>query len=209
MRGHIGRTIKRATDVIIAGTALVILSPLIAALLALVRVTMGPPAFFKQLRLGYKGKPFILLKLRTMTDARDSEGRPLPDEKRLTSLGMFLRRTSLDELPELVNVLRGEMSIVGPRPLLPEYRKLYSKEQWRRHDVLPGIAGLVLAEGRNALPWPQKFELDVWYVDNWSLRLDAQILIRTLWRVVRKEGISSEGHATMPLFEGNEDEEDS
>jgi sugar transferase EpsL len=209
MSEQLGRLVKRGIDVIIAALVLLLSSPLMALVLILVRVTMGPPALFKQVRLGYKGRMFTLLKFRTMTDDKDAAGRLLPDEARITPLGLFLRRTSLDELPELVNVLRGEMSIVGPRPLLPEYRELYSEEQWRRHDVLPGIAGLVLAEGRNGLPWPQKFELDVWYVDNWSLRLDAQILIRTLWRVLRRKGISAEGHATMPLFEGNRDEEDS
>jgi len=209
MSEQLGRLVKRGIDVIIAALVLLLSSPLMALVLILVRVTMGPPALFKQVRLGYKGRMFTLLKFRTMTDDKDAAGRLLPDEARITPLGLFLRRTSLDELPELVNVLRGEMSIVGPRPLLPEYRELYSEEQWRRHDVLPGIAGLVLAEGRNGLPWPQKFELDVWYVDNWSLRLDAQILIRTLWRVLHRKGISAEGHATMPQFEGNRDEEDS
>lgn len=209
MSEQLGRLIKRGIDVIIAALVLLLSSPLIALVLILVRITMGPPALFKQVRLGYKGRMFTLLKFRTMTDDKDAAGRLLPDEVRMTPVGLFLRQTSLDELPELINVLRGEMSMVGPRPLLPEYRELYSEEQWRRHDVLPGIAGPVLAEGRNALPWPQKFELDVWYVDNWSLRLDAQILIRTLWRVLRRKGISAEGHVTMPLFEGNKDEQDS
>lgn len=189
---------KRLFDLVFAVSALVVLSPVIVAASVAIRVTMGAPVIFRQERIGRKGRPFRILKFRTMTAGAGPEGRPLPDEERITRVGAFLRRSTLDELPELVNVLRGEMSIVGPRPLLSEYRGAYTAEQFRRHDVRPGMAGPVLAAGRNSIAWDDKFALDLWYVDNWSLRLDARILARTAKSVCRREGVSAEGHATMP-----------
>jgi sugar transferase EpsL len=162
--------------------------------------TMGRPVLFRHVRPGLHGKPFVMYKFRTMRDLRDAEGKLLPDEARLTPFGRWLRTTSLDELPELVNVLRGEMSLVGPRPLLMEYLDRYTPEQARRHEVKPGITGWAQIHGRNNLSWDERFKLDVWYVDNWSLWLDVKILWRTLWMVLRREGISAQGHATMPRF---------
>jgi lipopolysaccharide/colanic/teichoic acid biosynthesis glycosyltransferase len=163
---------------------------------------MGLPILFRQQRPGLHGKPFTLLKFRTMTDARDAQGNLLPDAERLTPFGSFLRRTSLDELPAFFNVLRGDMSLMGPRPLLMAYLDRYTPEQARRHEVRPGITGWAQVNGRNAITWEQKFVLDVWYVDNWSLWLDLKILFLTGWKVLRREGISQEGHATMPEFLG-------
>jgi sugar transferase EpsL len=203
-RRPILRAVKRAADLIIGASALIVLSPLILLVALAIWITMGPPVIFRQPRLGHRGRVFIIYKFRTMTEARGSAGELLPDAERLTPLGRFLRQLTLDELPELVNVLRGEMSLVGPRPLLVEYRDLYSPEQWRRHDVPPGMAGPVLVGGRNVLPWGEKFRLDVWYVDHWSLALDVAILFRTLIRVLRREGISQPGHATMPKFSGTQ-----
>lgn len=165
-------------------------------------MSVGYPLFFRQKRIGLRGEEFELLKFRTMTDARDESGTLLPDEYRLTRTGRLLRSMSLDELPELINVLRGEMALVGPRPLLPEYRDLYSPEQWRRHDMRPGLAGPVVASGRNSLSWEEKLALDVWYVENWSLSLDVRLLVRSAWKVLKREGISAAEHATMPRFEG-------
>jgi lipopolysaccharide/colanic/teichoic acid biosynthesis glycosyltransferase len=162
--------------------------------------TMGRPVLFRQARPGLHGKPFVMYKFRTMRDLRDAEGNLLPDEARLTPFGRWLRTTSLDELPELVNVLRGEMSLVGPRPLLMEYLERYTPEQARRHEVKPGITGWAQIHGRNNLSWEERLRLDVWYVDHWSLWLDLKILWRTLWMVLRREGISAQGHATMPRF---------
>ena len=196
--------LKRGIDVVVAAAALVVLSPLLLAIGAAVWIALGSPVLFRQERPGLHGRPFVILKFRTLTDARDGEGHPLPDEQRLTRLGTFLRRTSLDELPELVNVLRGDMSLVGPRPLLMEYLPLYSAEQARRHDVRPGITGWAQVNGRNALGWDEKFRLDVWYVDHRSVRLDFRILGATLAGVVRGEGISHPGSATMPNFAGND-----
>jgi lipopolysaccharide/colanic/teichoic acid biosynthesis glycosyltransferase len=196
-------TSKRVLDAALASIGLVVSSPLVLLCALIVRTTMGRPVLFRQERLGYLGQPFILLKFRTLRDARDEQGTPLPDAERLPRVGRVLRRTSLDELPELVNVLRGEMSLVGPRPLLPEYRAGYTKEQWRRHDVPPGIAGPVPAYGRNALSWPEKLTLDVWYVDNRSAGLDLKLLILTVWNAVVGQGVSAPGHATMPPFEGS------
>ena len=174
------------------------------ALIALaIWLTMGRPILFRQPRIGYKGRVFTIYKFRTMTDERDEQGNLLPDEKRLTPLGKLLRSLTLDELPELFNVLKGEMSIIGPRPLLVEYWDLYTPEQRRRHDMPPGMAGPVLAYGRNLLSWEEKFKLDVWYVDNWSLWLDFKIFLRTLWMVLKREGVSAEGHATAPKFQGS------
>jgi len=165
---------------------------------------MGSPVLFRQVRPGLHRKPFVMYKFRTMRDLRDTEGRLLPDEMRLTRVGHILRATSLDELPELFNVLKGEMSLVGPRPLLMEYLELYTPEQARRHEVKPGITGWAQVNGRNAITWEEKFKLDVWYVDNWSLGLDLKILALTLIKVLKREGISADGHATMPEFRGSQ-----
>jgi lipopolysaccharide/colanic/teichoic acid biosynthesis glycosyltransferase len=164
---------------------------------------MGRPIFFKQIRPGLRGNPFLIYKFRTMLDLRDENGNLLPDEKRLTKIGKFLRNTSLDELPELWNVLKGDMSLVGPRPLLMEYLGRYTPEQARRHNVKPGITGWAQINGRNAISWDEKFKLDVWYVDNWNIFLDLKIIFITLIKVIKREGISAEGHATMPEFKGN------
>lgn len=195
--------VKRALDFAIAGLSLAVLAPFIAAIAILVAVTTGRPVLFKQVRLGQDGRPFTLLKFRTMSDKRDEEGNLLPDGERITRSGRVLRQWSLDEVPTLLNVLRGEMSLVGPRPLLPEYWILYSPTQRRRHELPPGIAGPVPAHGRNSLSWEEKFDLDIWYVDNWSLRLDAKTFARTLWKAITHEGVSADGHATMPRFEGS------
>lgn len=195
--------LKRALDRTVALGALVATAPVMAAAAVAVRATMGGPVLFRQTRPGLGGRPFRIFKMRTMTDARDAQGQLLPDADRLTPLGRFLRSTSIDELPQLFNVLAGDLSLVGPRPLLMEYLPLYSREQARRHEVLPGITGWAQLHGRNALSWEQKFELDVWYVDHWSLGLDLKILARTLGSVLRREGIASEGHATMPNFRGS------
>jgi len=200
--------IKRLVDIIGAAVGLIILSPLIVLIALLVRVNMGAPLLFRQVRPGLHGKPFVLYKFRTMRDLRDGEGHLFPDEQRLTRLGAFLRNTSLDELPELFNVLKGDMSLVGPRPLLMEYLSRYTPEQARRHEVKPGITGWAQINGRNALSWEEKFKLDVWYVDNWSLWLDLKILAITFWKVLKREGISAEGHATMPEFLGKQESYD-
>ncbi len=189
-------------DLLAATAALVALAPVLAAIAALVRMMMGSPVLFRQERPGYKGRPFTCLKFRTMTDERDAAGRLLPDGERLTRLGRWLRSTSLDELPELINVLRGEMSLVGPRPLLPQYLARYTPEQMRRHDAKPGITGWTQVNGRNALSWEQKFEMDLWYVDHRSFWLDVRILARTVWQVLRRDGIAQPGHASMPEFLG-------
>ena len=195
---------KRPFDVIVSVPALVVLSPLFLLVAIAVRVDMGAPVIFRQSRPGRFGRPFTLYKFRTMRDALDASGRPLPDAERLTWLGRALRAASLDELPELINVLRGDMSLVGPRPLLIEYLPLYSAEQRRRHDVRPGITGWAQVNGRNALTWREKFALDVYYVDHLSFRLDLRILFLTLVRVVQREGISQHGHVTMEPFRGND-----
>lgn len=193
---------KRAIDRALAGALLVTLSPVMAATALAIRVSMGSPVLFRQRRPGLHGRPFELVKFRTMTDARDASGAPLPDGRRLTRVGQLIRTTSLDELPQLWNVVRGEMSLVGPRPLLMEYLSRYTSEQARRHDVLPGITGWTQINGRNALQWEAKFALDVWYVDHWSLWLDAKILALTAAALLDRSGISQEGHATMPVFMG-------
>lgn len=195
--------LKRFLDLLLTIPALVLLSPILALITVLVRVYHGPPVFFRQLRPGYQGKPFRVIKFRTMSDARDPQGNLLPDSQRLTRLGRFLRSSSLDELPEFFHVLAGQMSLVGPRPLLMQYLERYSPEQKRRHDVLPGITGWAQINGRNALTWEDKFRLDVWYVDHWSLGLDVKILLLTLWKVLRREGISQPAHATAEEFMGN------
>ena len=196
---------KRIFDLVLTIPGLILISPILFFVAILVRIVHGKPIFFTQLRPGFRGELFTVYKFRTMTDQRDENGELLPDEQRLTSLGRFLRTISLDELPELFNVLRGEMSLVGPRPLLIQYLDRYSPEQARRHDVLPGITGWAQVNGRNALTWGDKFRLDVWYVDNWSLWLDIKILALTLWKVIKREGISQPGHATAEEFMGDQD----
>jgi len=195
--------VKRLFDVIVSSLLILLFAPLMLLIALAIWVTMGRPILFRQPRIGYRGRVFTIYKFRTMTDERDEQGNLLPDEQRLTGLGRFLRSLTLDELPELFNVLKGEMSLVGPRPLLVDYRDLYTPEQWRRHEMPPGMAGPVLASGRNLLDWEEKFRLDVWYVDHWSLWLDFQILARTAWKVLKREGVSAEGYATMPRFQGS------
>jgi sugar transferase EpsL len=193
---------KRILDVFVSGIALVALAPILGVLSMLVRWRLGSPILFRQQRTGYRGQIFSCLKFRTMNDDRDDHGELLPDAQRITPLGQFLRNTSLDELPELLNVIRGEMSLVGPRPLLPQYLNRYSQQQMRRHAVKPGITGWAQVNGRNALDWNRKFALDLWYVDHWSLWLDLKILLLTMWKALRREGISQPGHATMEEFTG-------
>jgi len=193
---------KRIFDMVVATSGLVLLSPLLAVLAILIRLRLGSPVVFRQRRPGWHGKLFTCLKFRTMSDARDAQGRLLPDADRMTRFGRLLRRSSIDELPELINVIRGEMSLVGPRPLLPQYLARYTPEQMRRHEVKPGITGWAQVNGRNNLEWGQKFALDLWYVDNWSLGLDFRILARTAWQVFRCHGIAKRGHVTMPEFVG-------
>lgn len=194
--------VKRTVDVGVAGAGLLATAPILAVSVAAVRMTMGAPAIFRQTRPGRGERPFDVFKLRTMTNERGSDGELLPDSRRLNRLGRFLRATSLDELPQLWNVVRGDMSLVGPRPLLVDYLARYSPEQHRRHDVLPGITGWSAVNGRNSIDWAEKLSLDVWYVDNWSLRLDARILLKTATQLVRPTGIVHEGSATMPPFLG-------
>ena len=194
---------KRATDVIASLLLLVLLSPVLVVVTIVVLATMGRPALFTQERPGLDGRPFRLIKFRSMSDRRGPDGALLSDAERLGRAGRFLRASSLDELPELVNVLRGDMSLVGPRPLLMDYLPLYSAEQSRRHEVRPGLTGLAQVSGRNALGWDEKFALDVRYVDQWSMMLDFRILAATAWQVVSRRGISHEDHATAPKFEGN------
>ena len=193
---------KRLMDILGAGFGLILLSPVLIVVAVLIRRQMGAPVFFCQTRPGLHGKPFTMIKFRSMRDAVDAQGRALPDAERLTRLGRFLRSSSLDELPELWNVLKGDMSLVGPRPLLMEYLPLYSSEQARRHEVRPGVTGWAQVNGRNAISWDQKFALDVWYVDNRNLWLDLKITWLTIRKVVTREGISAAGDATMPKFTG-------
>lgn len=198
--------IKRLFDITAASTALVALSPVYAITAYKVKKNLGSPVLFRQTRPGLYGKPFEMIKFRTMKDAIDNEGNPLPDSERLTDFGKALRNSSLDELPELWNVIKGDMSLVGPRPLLMEYLPLYSTEQARRHDVRPGVTGYAQVNGRNAIGWDQKFELDTWYVDNQSLWLDIKILLKTVKKVVIKDGISADGEATMSKFTGSQNQ---
>jgi sugar transferase EpsL len=193
---------KRLLDVAAALLALVILVPLAAVVAIAVRLALGSPVIFRQQRPGWSGRPFVLYKFRTMRDARGLDGRELPDEDRLTSFGRWLRSTSLDEVPELANVLKGDMSLVGPRPLLMEYLPLYTAEQARRHEVRPGLTGWAQVNGRNAVGWPDRFRLDVWYVDHLSLALDVRILAMTARQVFRREGITQTGHVTAERFTG-------
>ena len=193
---------KRMVDILGSLAALLVLLPVILLVAAAIRWRMGAPVLFRQLRPGLHGQPFEMIKFRTMLNATDAQGRPLPDAERLTALGRFLRAMSLDELPELWNVLNGDMSLVGPRPLLMEYLELYSPEQARRHEVKPGITGWAQVDGRNAISWEEKFRHDVWYVDNRSLWLDLKILLLSVVKVFGRHGISADGEATMPRFRG-------
>jgi sugar transferase EpsL len=196
--------VKRLIDIFLSGGALLLASPLMAAIALTIRLCDGRPVIFRQTRPGYKGKPFTLRKFRTMRDSRDAQGLLVADEERLTPAGRILRQMSLDELPQLWNVLRGDMSLVGPRPLLTQYIDRYTSEQLRRHDMKPGITGWAQVNGRNAVTWTERFALDLWYVDNWSLTLDAWIILQTPWQIVMRNGISQEGHVTMPEFLGSE-----
>jgi len=196
------RHLKRLFDLILVIPVLILLSPVLGLVSLLVRLKLGSPILFRQERPGLHSKPFLLLKFRTMIDARDRNYNLLPDVHRLTALGRFLRSTSLDELPELFNVLKGDMSLVGPRPLLMQYLDRYSPEQMRRHEVKPGITGWAQVNGRNALTWEEKFKLDIWYVDHQSLWLDLKIIVLTIWKILKREGISHSGHATMEEFKG-------
>ncbi len=195
---------KRAFDIVLSVVLLILLLPLMGLVVLLVRIRLGPPVLFCQERPGLHGRPFVLLKFRTMTQAKQPGGSTRPDADRLTPLSCLVRSASVDELPELINVLRGDMSLVGPRPLLMEYLERYSPEQMRRHEVRPGITGWAQVKGRNSLSWEEKFKLDVWYVDNLSIWLDMKILLLTTWKVLKREGISAEGHVTMPRFDGSE-----
>jgi len=195
---------KRAFDIFVSATALVVLSPVFLILWGLIRWKLGSPCLFAQTRPGLKGKPFTIYKFRTMTTARNEAGELLSDAERLTKFGRFLRGSSFDELPELYNVLRGEMSIVGPRPLMMAYLDRYSTEQARRHDVRPGITGWAQINGRNDISWDDKFKLDVWYVDNWSFWLDIKIIALTIFKVLKREGISAKDHTTVPEFMGSD-----
>ena len=197
---------KRALDLSLAVPALVVLAPVGVAIGAVARAKLGSPVLFRQERPGRDAETFELIKLRTMSDARDADGALLPDDQRLSTFGALLRRMSIDELPTLWNVIRGDMSLVGPRPLLVQYLDRYTPEQRRRHEVAPGITGWAQVNGRNALTWEEKFELDLWYVENVSLRTDLAILLRTATQVLGQRGISAEGHATMPEFMGSDDE---
>ncbi len=196
--------IKRLFDIIASTLALLLLSPIIAITAYFIHKKLGSPVLFRQTRPGLNGKPFEMVKFRTMKDAVDQQGNPLPDSERMTPFGDKLRNSSLDELPELWNVLKGEMSLVGPRPLLMQYLPLYSKEQSRRHDVRPGVTGWAQINGRNAISWEEKFALDVWYVDNRTLWLDIKILFLTVKKVFVKEGISADGHVTVEPFKGSD-----
>jgi sugar transferase EpsL len=193
---------KRILDLILSLPALLIISLLMIFMGVVTKQTIGSPVLFRQKRPGLQGKPFTLYKFRTMTEARDQHGQLLPDDQRLTRFGKFLRRTSLDELPELFNVLKSDMSLVGPRPLLMQYLDRYTPEQARRHEVKPGITGWAQVNGRNAITWEQKFEHDVWYVDHMSLALDLKIIGMTLWKMLKMEGINQPGHATAQEFMG-------
>jgi sugar transferase EpsL len=198
--------IKRIFDLVLTVPGLILISPLLLIVALMIWLTEGRPIFFTQQRPGYKGQLFTLYKFRTMRQETDEDGNLLPDARRMTKLGHWLRSTSIDELPECFNVLRGEMSLVGPRPLLVQYLDRYTPEQMRRHDVLPGITGWAQVNGRNALSWEDKFRLDVWYVDHWSLWLDVKILAMTLWKTLRREGINQPGQATAAEFMGSADD---
>lgn len=199
---------KRLVDIIIASIALILLSPLYFYVAHKVKKNLGSPVLFRQVRPGLHGKPFEMIKFRTMKDATDAQGNPLPDSERLTTFGKMLRSSSLDEMPELWNVIKGDMSIVGPRPLLMEYLPLYNKEQAKRHDVRPGMTGHAQVNGRNAIGWDEKFKLDTWYVENRSLWLDFKIMLQTVKKVIAKDDINEAGEATMTKFTGSNSEAD-
>lgn len=194
---------KRLIDNICSLIGLILFSPILLVVALLIRINLGSPVFFTQTRLGKDGKEFKMIKFRTMKDSLDKFGQLLPDEQRLTKFGKILRSTSLDELPELINVLKGDMTLVGPRPLLVEYKELYSERQFRRHEVSPGITGWAQINGRNAISWNERFELDVWYVDNISFLLDMKILVMTILKVIKRDGINEQGQASMSKFTGN------
>lgn len=194
---------KRLIDIICSLIGLILFSPILLVVALLIRINLGSPVFFTQTRLGKDGKEFKMIKFRTMKDSLDKFGQLLPDEQRLTKFGKILRSTSLDELPELINVLKGDMTLVGPRPLLVEYKELYSERQFRRHEVYPGITGWAQINGRNAISWNERFELDVWYVDNISFLLDMKILVMTILKVIKRDGINEQGQASMSKFTGN------
>lgn len=194
--------IKRTFDIIASLGGLIVLSPIMIICAILIRINLGSPIFFKQKRIGKDNKEFEMIKFRTMKDAVDKEGNQLPDELRLTKVGQILRSLSIDELPELINILKGDMSLIGPRPLLVKYLPLYNERQIRRHEVLPGLTGWAQVNGRNNLKWSEKFELDVYYVENWSLKLDLKIFFLTFYKVFKRDGISQEGQATMEYFNG-------
>ncbi|MFA4915068.1 MAG: sugar transferase [Syntrophales bacterium] len=196
-------TIKRAFDLILTIPALIILLPFLVIIAVLIKIQLESSVFFRQKRPGWHGKPLWLLKFRTMTDSHDANGALLPDGERLTRLGRFLRKASLDELPELLNVIKGDMSLVGPRPLLMQYLDRYTPEQARRHNVKPGITGWAQVNGRNAISWEEKFKLDVWYVDNQSFWLDIKIIVLTIWKILNQENINQPGQATAEEFRGN------
>lgn len=194
--------VKRTIDIVCSGLGLIVLSPILLITAVLIRIKLGSPIFFTQDRLGKDGKVFKMIKFRTMLDEVDKWGEPLPDEERMTSFGQLLRSTSIDELPELINVFKGDMSLVGPRPLLVEYKELYSPEQFRRHEVRPGITGWAQVNGRNNISWCKKFELDVWYIDNKSLLMDMKILIMTVLKVIKRADINQDGEVTVEDFNG-------
>ena len=195
--------IKRVFDILFALGGLILLSPVFIICAILIRINLGSPIFFKQKRIGKKNKEFEMIKFRTMKNAFDKKGNALPDSERMTKLGKTLRSLSLDELPEFINILKGDMSLIGPRPLLVQYLPLYNERQIKRHNVTPGLTGWAQVNGRNSLKWSEKFELDVWYVENWSLYLDVKIFFMTFYKVLKKEGINQEGQETMEFFNGN------
>jgi sugar transferase EpsL len=196
--------LKRLLDIILSATGLIMLSPLLIILAVIIRLKMGNPVLFRQKRPGLCSRGFVIYKFRTMTDQADKSRQLLPDEKRLPALGRFLRSTSMDELPELFNVLKGDMSIVGPRPLMMKYLDRYTPEQARRHEVKPGITGWAQINGRNAISWEDKFKLDVWYVDNWNVLLDIKIILKSIWMVIARQGITQQGRATVDEFMGTQ-----
>lgn len=199
----LNKFIKRSIDIFASLVGLIVLSPVFIIVAILIRIKLGSPIFFTQDRIGKNNKKFKMIKFRTMKDAYDKSGNQLPDSKRMTKLGSLLRSTSLDEIPELFNILKGDMSLVGPRPLLVEYLPLYNKEQIRRHDVIPGLTGWAQVNGRNSLSWGEKFKLDIWYVDNWNVWIDIKIIFMTFYKVFKRDGINQEGQATMEFFNGS------
>jgi len=197
------RLLKRTLDILVSGIVLACVWPVMLVISILLLFDVGRPVLFRQKRPGYRGQPFFVLKYRTMSNERDENGKLLPDEKRLSRLGRIIRSTSLDELPQLLNVLKGDMSLVGPRPLLMEYLEIYTPEEQRRHEVPPGITGWAQVNGRNALSWKEKFRYDIWYVENWSLALDLRILLLTVRAVLSRRGVSRAGHATTTMYDGS------